>query len=97
MGAATAANALLLSGLYHTFQGGCGSVDGTGGDLVLDTAPEATAASGCPRGRDTCANDNVTDPIFNFMVSSNQLCLPSQTHVQLCWEQQACHNATQHC
>ena len=64
-------------GLYHTFQGGCtGSTgyDGTTGlgDLVADTAPEASNASGCPAGRDTCAGGGV-DPIDNYMdYSSNQ-------------------------
>ena len=64
-------------GLYHTFQGGCTgstSYDGTTGlgDLVTDTAPEASNASGCPTGRDTCAGDGV-DPIDNYMdYSSNQ-------------------------
>jgi hypothetical protein len=64
-------------GLYHTFQGGCtGSTgyDGTTGlgDLVADTAPEASSASGCPGGRDTCAGGAV-DPIDNYMdYSSNQ-------------------------
>ena len=64
-------------GLYHTFQGGCTGntgYDGTvgQGDLVADTAPEASNASGCPGGRDTCAGGGV-DPIDNYMdYSSNQ-------------------------
>jgi hypothetical protein len=65
-------------GLYHTFQGGCtGSTgyDGTTGqgDLVADTAPEASSASGCPAGRDTCAGDGV-DPIDNYMDYSSNAC-----------------------
>ena len=65
-------------GLYHTFQGGCtGSTnyDGTTGlgDLVDDTAPEASSASGCPVGRDTCAGDG-PDPITNYMDYSSDSC-----------------------
>jgi hypothetical protein len=39
------------------------------GDGVEDTPAEASAATGCPKARDSCPQLAGTDPVTNFMVS----------------------------
>jgi len=57
-------------GLYHTFQGGCGT-GYCAGDLISDTNAESSAFYGCG-ARTTCSSP---DPTTNYMDYSEDLCM----------------------
>lgn len=67
-------------GLFHTFDGGCGSVSGcyTSGDLICDTNRESTAHFGCAQ-TNTCSSP---DPIHNYMDYSDDTCMWEFTEEQ---------------
>jgi len=60
-------------GLYHTFQGGCGTTSCyTTGDTICDTSAEANPRFGCPTGATSCGTP---DPYRNFMDYTDDTCM----------------------
>jgi hypothetical protein len=66
-------------GLYHTFEFGCGD---RRSDKVKDTPEEASGATGCPVGRDSCTANPGLDPINNYMDTSDDACMATFTPKQ---------------
>ncbi len=64
-------------GLYHTFQNGCSAI----GDRIEDTPRQRFPTSGCPEGKDTCAEPGL-DPIHNYMDYSYDACYEEFTSQQ---------------
>jgi PKD repeat protein len=62
-------------GLYHTFNGGCGTDTCADGDFVCDTPPAANPNFGCPT-INSCSNDfpDVNDQIQNYLDYSDDAC-----------------------
>ena len=64
-------------GLYHPFQGGCGSSNcNNSGDYVCDTPPVSDPSFGCPTTNNTCHQDipDQLDMVENFMDYANGSC-----------------------
>ena len=59
-------------GVYHTFEGGCGSNCSTTGDLICDTNQQQSSTSGCPGSKSSCGSP---DPIHNYMDYADDSCL----------------------
>ncbi len=70
--------------LEHTFYGGCNAK----GDFVDDTPPMKVPTSGCPEGKDTCAEPGL-DPIHNYMDYSYDACYEEFTPGQVARAQDA--------
>lgn len=70
-------------GLFHTFQGGCGSAAApyTSGDLIADTNREQNPNFGCTPSTSSCAGAGA-NPIENYMDYSDDRCMTRFTPEQ---------------
>ncbi|MEO6774969.1 MAG: M43 family zinc metalloprotease [Kofleriaceae bacterium] len=71
-------------GLFHTFQGGCGTANKpySTGDLISDTVAEATDATNCTAHASGCSN-GLNAPIENYMDYSYDTCMTTFTVEQI--------------
>lgn len=60
-------------GLYHTFNGGCGTDTCTTGDMVCDTPPVSAPNFGCPT-INSCTNDSYPDQTENYLDYTDDAC-----------------------
>lgn len=60
-------------GLYHTFNGGCGTDTCTTGDMVCDTPPVSAPNFGCPT-INSCTNDSYSDQVENYLDYTDDAC-----------------------
>jgi len=81
-------------GLYHTFQGGCGTQETNppGPFNVLDTPAHTNPSSGCPTGCVASGCGGGVTPTANFMDYTNDACMSmfteDQAQVQNYWANQ---------
>lgn len=70
-------------GLFHSFEGGCGSADEpyTTGDLIGDTVPEKQPHFGCTPSPSECGSGD--NPIDNYMNYSDDACMARFTAQQV--------------
>jgi hypothetical protein len=60
-------------GLEWVWNGGC-VTSGSAGDYVADTPAQASAAWGCPTGRNSCPGQTGNDAIHNYMQWTDDVC-----------------------
>lgn len=68
-------------GLFHTFDGGCGTPCNTAGDRICDTNPESGPVFGCPLSHTSCSG--AEDPFHNYMDYSDDDCYEEFTPNQV--------------